>query len=122
MLRKARDKKKKFEQNVTYVDSKTNSPDLEVISRSPTPVKSEVISKFEPAVSQPEQTYNNRKMDLPETAARQQENKLESVPVHKVDTDLGHNRIQKSKSSHMSTLPHLPLPDIDLDVEHSPAR
>uniref|UniRef100_A0A0B6ZVB5 Protein kinase domain-containing protein n=1 Tax=Arion vulgaris TaxID=1028688 RepID=A0A0B6ZVB5_9EUPU len=141
MLRWAREKKKRqFEPDVNSVDSKINSPDLEVISRSPSPVKPVIAIPDSPLKSSPvppsqsllaSNIADHAHIQLPEpVAVAVQESRPAAVPGEKTSSvhDKGsvHDADHKSKSNQMSTLPHLPLPfvdpDDDMEFEQSPYR
>lgn len=142
MLRKAREKKmKQFGHDVNSLDSKTNTPELEVISRSPTPVKPLSMSgdKMDSALKnspvpqlQPTQTcsFMDLKHGHPLETAASQEDKPAAGGRYRFSADHeregGNEYEHKPKSSHMSTLPHLPLPAFDpndgVDLEQSQYR
>ena len=137
--RKARENKRlKFGQDVSSLDSKTNSPDLEVISGSPTsPAHVEVPVNNVQRIDSP---LKNSPAMISQTQFSQehgqnhdnlviQVNNRPSSSSQRQVTDQrgnGHDFDYKSKSSHMSTLPQLPLPDVgpdeDMDLEKSPYR
>lgn len=98
MLRRARERKRKVEQRIDYVDSKASSPDLEIISRSPTPapvkptnvyIKVETPDKNSPpSVPEqppppppppPAQTYNNVTLQTHNNVTPQTHNSVTAV-------------------------------------------
>lgn len=129
--RKARENKRlKTGQDVSSLDSKTNSPDLEVITRSPTPV--EVASSTVQIIDSPLKQSPN---PVPKTQYSQDKSRDNLIQLN--DRSLissqrqvsdqrgnGHDIDYKPKASQMSTLPQLPLPDVgpeeDMDLEKSP--
>ncbi|KAK7009142.1 cyclin-dependent kinase 13-like isoform X1 [Biomphalaria glabrata] len=135
--RKAREnKKRRFGIDISSLDSKTNSPDLEVISRSPTPVhvkgsshatqKANSPLKTSPISSisgQSDMVYSNQSLQIENRQTQPQA----ATDRHALDLNMKGN-VQdidiKPKSNQMSTLPHLPLPDVgpdeDMDLEQSP--
>ncbi|XP_005088929.1 cyclin-dependent kinase 13 [Aplysia californica] len=138
--RKARENKNlNIAQDVCSVDSKTDSPDLEVISRSPTPVKNvhsvpKTDSSFRsdlpssgPQTPQPPSRGNDSRH---EDVVIQLENKPSETPPQKVVNERregkpnGLESDQRHRNSQMSTLPQLPLPDLgpedEMDLEQSP--
>ncbi|CAL1536352.1 unnamed protein product [Lymnaea stagnalis] len=141
--RRAREnKKRRTGQDVSSLDSKTNSPDLEVISRSPTPVSAKAplyiqpktISPFKnsPTPLVPQQSLKADKVhgQSHETLFVQIDNRAQLSTVDRNSYDhrqrAGHvlETDNKLKSNQMSTLPQLPLPDVDpdedMDLEQSP--
>ncbi|RUS81454.1 hypothetical protein EGW08_010794 [Elysia chlorotica] len=131
--RKARENKRlKFGQDVSSLDSKTNSPDLEVISRSPTPVEAPVNNVQKTASPLKVSPVAVSKAQYLQHSVPAQENLSGHVnsrpstshrPVSEQRGN-GHEFDYKPKSSQMSTLPQLPLPDVDpeedMDLEKSP--
>ncbi|KAH9499306.1 Cyclin-dependent kinase 12 [Bulinus truncatus] len=138
--RKAREnKQRRFGKDVSTLDSKTNSPDLEVISRSPTPVSlkgphhtaQKTISplKTSPVFSssvQSDKNYGHGNQTI-QMVSRPLPPQAGVVDRHVSDVRIKvntHELDNKPKSNQMSTLPQLPLPDIgpddDMDLEQSP--
>ncbi|GFR71579.1 cyclin-dependent kinase 12-like [Elysia marginata] len=135
--RKARENKRlKFGQDVSSLDSKTNSPDLEVISRSPTPVEVPVnnVQKADSPLKQSPATVSVSKTQYSQDHRQTRENLVIQVSNRPSMSSSqrqaaeqrgnGHEFDFKPKGSQMSTLPKLPLPDVgpeeDMDLEKSP--
>ncbi|GFN80370.1 cyclin-dependent kinase 12 [Plakobranchus ocellatus] len=134
--RKARENKKlKMGNDICSVDSKTNSPDLEVISRSPTPVEISVnrpqrtgspVKASPVSVPQPQYSQDHSQGQVHDNLVIQVNNRSTVTSKRQVTEQRGngHDFEFKPKGSQMSTLPQLPLPDVgpeeDMDLEQSP--
>ena len=142
--RRARENRKIAQQEVLIVDNKSESPDLEVISRSPSPAKSVPNVPKTESVSVP--------TDRPSSGPRTPPQPLSQVPISSATSEHFHhtraesrlprtppevntapptvkpNGVGSEQKHHrrsMSTLPQLPLPDVgpedEGDIDPSPS-